>query len=252
MKKKSIMLLFIISAIILINLLNPKNVKANDEIFSDDITYEWEYFADGPGMPYGIFTPSTADEYEGLPMIVWLHGGGGSAPSENDLKEEQGIIKAMGKGNLENFSAYILIPHMLEYNGYWTDTTAFQTLLDYVIQQYSIDADNIILCGESRGGTGALYMANALPEYFRKCAAFSAFYKGPFNTSMDTLCFYSWYADDAGKPEYVNPLKSAFGTNRVFSDGSGHGSVGASFCGDDGGQLADNRNRSGTEMVVQI
>lgn len=253
MKKKIIVTLFIIIAIISLNIIFEKNVQAaNDEnaFFSDDITFEWEYFTEGEMMAYGLFSPSNAEEYESLPMIVWLHGSGESAAYEAVLRNF-GLTKAIQKWDLENFSAYVLCPHLCDWNGYWDDhTDELETLLDYIIEEYNIDTENIVICGESRGGTGALYMANALSEYFSKCAAFSAFYSGPFNTSMDTLCFYSWFADEASG--YGGYLKSAFGEERVFETGVGHGSVGYTFFCSDGGKLAESRYRNCTVIDVQI
>ena len=82
-------------------------------------------------------------------------------------------------------------------------------------------------------------MAKNIPQYFTKCVAFSAFYSGPFNTSMDTLCFYSYTADDASG--YASYWKNAFGEDRVFSLGCGHGSVGRMALIQDNNSF--NRNR---------
>lgn len=235
MKNKCLRILFILIVIIAMCVLNPKKANADDSVFSSDITYEWEFFPEAEGMVYGIYTPSTSEDYEALPLIIWLHGSGASVPTEELLKTP-GIIKAMqNKEEYEKYSAYILCPRMKTGNGHWDDDIeGFKTMLESVIDTYNIDTDNIIICGESRGGTGALRLAYLLPEYFKKCVAFSPFYLGPFNESMDTLCCYSAYdsstgqGDLAGRSDYVNAERAAFGRDRVFEIwGTSHGSVGS-------------------------
>ena len=232
---------------LIIILLLPLIVQASEttSIFGDDITWQWEYrgvdeIEEGM-LPYGLYIPSDADKYENIPMIVSIHGYGGTAASEDALRSG-GLPGTIEKWDLDNFNAYVLIPHLFEYNDSWYNSTSVEMLkavLDFVIDEYNVDTENIIISGESRGGTSAIYMAYSLPEYFSKCAVFSPFSSGPFNTSIDTLCFYSWYADDAR--DYAKYLKSAYGEDRVFSNDAGHGSVGYTFLCQDGGVLSDAR-----------
>lgn len=253
MKKKTI-ITFLITVIILLIILMPKTVHAAEEdlLFSDDITWEWEYFSEEETdtMAYGIMIPSNADKFEEIPMIVTLHGWGGYAPSEEDIRTS-GLPRLFTEWELENFSAYILCPRNPRRDCKFNVTEIInkvQDLIDYVIEEYNVDADNIIIHGESRGGTGALALASALPDYFSKCVAASAY--NPcmaLNTSMDTLCFYSWYADSASK--FGKTLEDVFGKERVFANNAGHGSVGWCYFQLDGGELADARNRRRTAMV---
>ena len=240
MKRKIITSIFIIIEIFLFSLLISKPVKAAENgFFSEDITYDWRYeTTTSELMGYGLFIPSTAQKTKNLPMIVSIHSYGGWAAGEEALYSA-GLPGAIKKWDLKNFSAYILIPFLESYNDSWRTTDSvnkLQNLLDTIIDEYDIDPENIVICGESRGGTGALHMANYLPDYFSKCAVFSAYYSGPFKSSMPTLCFYSSYADSAG--EYVRYLKAAYGAENVFANTSGHGSVGYTFLCEDGGQLS--------------
>lgn len=226
--------------------------KSKNTIFDDSITYKWEYHEEESLMAYGLYTPSNANELESVPMILYLHGSGETAVSEDSLKST-GLpgVWDWEQWNLENFSAYVLCPHLRDWNGSWQTGQAVSDvteLLEEIIAKYNIDTENIVICGESRGGTGALYMANIISKYFSKCVAFSAFYNGPFNTSMDTLCFYSYVADDAS--EYAGSWKSAFGEDKVFSLGCGHGSVGRVSLNSDEGKFE--RCWKCTVMVVLI
>lgn len=251
MKKKIIITIFIIIAIILLNILIPKSVQAAKKevsFFSDDITYDWIFEEEGDVMAYGLFIPSTAEDYEMLPMIVHLHGWDGVTPSENGLRTT-GLPGCLETGKLENFSAYVLCPRLDRMDGSWRASGVpemLKSLLNQIIEQYNIDAENIVISGESRGGTGALYMANYLSDYFSKCVVFSPFYTGPFNTSMDTICYYSWIADDAS--QYAHYLVSAFGQDKVFTYGCGHGGVGVSAMKDDSKGYV----RNITETIARI
>lgn len=231
---------------------NIEKQKADNSIFNDNITYKWEYHKKGDLMAYGLYTPSNAKDYEKIPMILYLHGSGETATSEAALRST-GLpgVWNYDKWKLKNFCAYVLCPHLGDADGAWNNSTSLNNvtkLLDKIIATYNVDRDNIIVVGESRGGTGALYMAKNKANYFAKCVAFSAFYSGPFNTTMDTLCFYSYTADDASG--YASYWKSAFGEDRVFSLGCGHGSVGRLSLIVDNGSFT--RSWYCTEMVNLI
>ena len=58
--------------------INNTTTNSNTSFYSDDITWTWSYEEPAGYMPYGLCTPSTADELEALPVILWLHGSGGA------------------------------------------------------------------------------------------------------------------------------------------------------------------------------
>lgn len=237
MKKKIITTLIIIIAIISLNILIPKDVyaaKKEEEVFAEGITWELVE-GEGGDMEYGVCVPSDAEKYEALPAIVWLHGSstyGLSDAAGNGLP--RAVLDDWEDSGYEGFRAYIVVPAMDNPDGSWPNYIGqLQSVLDDFTETYNVDTENIVLMGNSRGGTGALALAVQMPDYFSKCVACSAFYAGPFNTGMDTLCYYSWYADPASK--YASYWKAAFGADRVFADGSGHGSVPYSAIFDDSG-----------------
>lgn len=239
MKKKIITTLFIMITIILVNIIIPKTVNAAKpaeevEPFAEDVTWEWEYTTDKANIPYGLLIPSNAEEYEVLPMIVHLHGWGAGGTSEQGLYGGS-IPKAiidMEQNGLESCSVYVLCPHLRggrsEDVQWGNNAQNIAEIIDMVVDEYNIDPEKIIITGESRGGTGALELALALPDYFTNCIACSPYTQGPFNTSIETVCLYS-YSGDADSAKYSSSWESAFGEDHVFSNGSGHGSVGYSF-----------------------
>lgn len=236
MKKKIITTLFIMLTIILVNIITPKTVNAAEvEPFAEDITWEWEYWEDKANIPYGLLIPSNAEEYEALPMIVNLHGWGGAGTSEEDLHNTSIVraIQEMSQKGLESPSVYILCPHLRGWRSedvqWGQNAQNIAEIIDMVLDEYNIDPEKVIITGESRGGTGALELANVMPQYFSNCIASSAYYRGPFNASVDTICLYSYTADDAADPRNIKAWEGAFGKDHVFANGVGHGGVGYTF-----------------------
>lgn len=220
--------------------------KTSNTVFSNEITYEWKYYDGGDVMTHGIYIPSNANEFESVPLIVHLHGSSAVAPNEEDVKSTHfpGVWEwdKWKETGLEKFTAYVLCPNLGIPNGSWTTANSIdkvKKLLDNVINKYNIDKDNVIITGESRGGTGALSYASSMPEYFCKCVAFSAFYLGPFNTEMDTLCFYGDGEYSAYNYNYPTYWRNAFGKEKVFSIWTSHGSVGRISLIEDGGKFSN-------------
>ena len=57
-------------------------VEEEPILFSEDIAFNYSWVCDGEHMPYSLYTPSCADEYDEIPLIVWLHGTGQIGVSE--------------------------------------------------------------------------------------------------------------------------------------------------------------------------
>ena len=76
----------------------------------------------------------------------------------------------------EGFRAYVVVPAMDNPDGSWPNYIGqLQSVLDDFTETYNVDTENIVLMGNSRGGTGALALAVQMPDYFSKCVACSAF-----------------------------------------------------------------------------
>jgi predicted peptidase len=84
-------------------------------LFSSDITYSYEYVANGEVMNYALFSPSTNDK--NLPLIVYLHGSGEVWGNPANFPA-RGIIPVMENWTLEGFNAYVLSPHLTGDFGY--------------------------------------------------------------------------------------------------------------------------------------
>lgn len=181
-------------------------------IFSEDITFTYEWIADDDHMPYALYTPSCADEYDKIPLIVWLHGGGESNATETYFRLN-GLPAVLDNWTLEGFNAYIICPQLRQGfgDGRWNSLTSMnclKKLLDFFIANHNVDTDRIIISGHSLGGQGCLYMAHEMPGYFSACAALSPY--DPYLNTKEIAIPIVAYAENAS---------FALGVSHLFEDG---------------------------------
>lgn len=263
MKKKIIILLFVIVLIGQTILPIETNTysesvtieksKTSNTIFDENITFNWSYYKGEEFMRYGLYTPSNADKYETIPLVVWLHGNDEKGCSESAFYNS-GLLNVLNNWKFEGFNAYVLCPQ-LRYGGYWhnTNTTSeLAALLDYFIAEYNIDTNNIVVVGHSLGGQGALYMAYHMSEYFSKAVTLSP-YDPFFNVSLITIPTISY----VGTNDYYTPitfandtLKKVLGAENCFQVAANHAGVPSAAFNDDTGERLQRNNR--TEIIALI
>ena len=155
----------------------PKKTRAT--AFDKDTTYEISFIDDGEIMPYALLTPSTANDYTDIPLIVWLHDRNEQNLSTSDFAKT-GILGSISNWNLENFNAYIICPLLQGnyYAEYWCNPktkTDLTNLLAKFISEHDIDKEKITVAGASLGAQGALYMSAEMDEYFTRGVIFSGY-----------------------------------------------------------------------------
>ena len=245
MNKKIIIITFII--ILIMQAIIPIKSSAVDEnqapqvseksIFDPNITYTYEWVLGkklGYSYDFVLITPSNANEYRELPVIVWLHGAGGAGQNEGKslINEANGIPKILlqKRSKLDNFSAYILCPQLTSPKGQWS-ASAMATLLTKFKKEYNVDKDNIIISGHSLGGNSAVILANQIPQYFSKAVIFSAGYA--LATSIPLIWYVgkyetAYYTSAAHQYDALKQKKD------VFWVGSGHTATEVAYKKDDG------------------
>lgn len=120
------------------------------------------------GLDYWLYAPPGARD--GLPLIVYLHGGSGRGDDLELVMEAESLPKFLRDGDLAP-SAYVLMPQLPGGEAGWDGVTeGLAELIDAVVEDCGADADRVSLTGHSMGGTGAFAVAAAMPERF-SCVA---------------------------------------------------------------------------------
>lgn len=120
------------------------------------------------GLDYWLYAPPGARD--GLPLIVYLHGGSGRGDDLELVMEAESLPKFLRDGDLA-LSAYVVMPQLPSGETGWNAVTeGLAELIDAVVEDCGADAGRVSLTGHSMGGTGTFAVAAALPGRF-SCAA---------------------------------------------------------------------------------
>ncbi len=132
-------------------------------------------------LNYGVYTPPNWDASERLPVILFLHGGGGSHLSFERYRGHLELDRLITAGEIGR--AVVVFPN--GDNGFWENWAdgsrhyrdwVIDTLLPQVQRQYrTLECPtHCHLVGISMGGFGALRFAHFKPDTFESVSAISA------------------------------------------------------------------------------
>ena len=213
------------------------NKSVDDEqesiLFSEDITFDYSWVSDGEHMPYALYTPSCADEYDEIPLIVWLHGTGQIGVSEWEFRNWS-LPAVMENWTLEGFNAYVLCAQLSApfNNGTWNNPTSMgyvKDLLDNFISEHNVDRSKVYILGHSLGAVGSVYMAHEMPEYFAACVAMCPYYQGFDITEIEIPVMVYVGSPGGGEDEisyrYALKISDALGDDSVTVFPTSHGGV---------------------------
>lgn len=148
---------------------------------------ECYYFRQGNTlMPYRLYVPSGYDPETPVKMIVYLHGGIPDATPDMEIdmtagrfehvcEEHQYLLLAVD-GYAEGFyggKSPALNPETAdEEERRYLELCEQETLcaIRHVMEEYSVDRENVFLMGNSMGGAGTLYLGRKYPHMFRALA----------------------------------------------------------------------------------
>lgn len=140
----------------------------------------------GEIMPYRVYVPETYDGEKPLPLIVALHGSGGTGDvmiaghngQMKKLAEQHGYLVAAPLGYRRRAS-YGRVPK--EYRGdaelerrVRLGRQDVMNVVELMREEYRIDEDRIYLMGHSMGGTGTWHLAVEHPEVWAAIAPVSS------------------------------------------------------------------------------
>lgn len=129
--------------------MNTKDCKHNENQFN---------------MNYKVFYP---DNFEDLPMIVYLHGAGERGTDSSHLFRH-GIPKLISEG--KEFNAVILCPQCPAFNVWDNVVDRVKGIIDTVAEEFHIKKDRITITGSSMGGFGTWMMGKTYPTFFAAIA----------------------------------------------------------------------------------
>ena len=211
----------------------PTEAPAPEMVTSDpSITFDYKYVISEDYMPYDLFTPSSAKDYDKIPVIVSLHGSS-EVGKDNAFFRNKFLVDLFNNWELEGFNAYIVCPHLTG-NGYsntWANNksaTNLFALLEHLVDELNIDPERIILQGHSLGGQGVLYMALQNPDYFSAIIPVSAYtVSGDLNTIKDipmkAFCGSASAGEDSNSINYMKRIfKDTLGEDNLIEMNVSH------------------------------
>ena len=116
---------------------------------------------DGETIRYAISIPPGYSAAARVPLVLALHFGG------NPVGAGRSMLDLLIRPALTDLGAIIVAPDSID--GGWSgpeNERAVQTLLEAVLNTYSVDPQKVIVTGFSMGGAGTWHWANKFPERF--------------------------------------------------------------------------------------
>jgi predicted peptidase len=126
-------------------------------------------------MPYRLFIPRGYDPQKRYPLILWLHGAGGSGTdNEGQIAGDQipGTHTWTTAERQAERPAFVLVPQT---TGAWASSTVpdrspalaeVTSILDSVQREFAIDPRRVYALGQSIGGLGVWNLVSNAPERF--------------------------------------------------------------------------------------
>lgn len=126
-------------------------------------------------MPYRLFIPRHYDPQTRYPLIVWLHGAGGTGTdNESQIAGDQipGTQTWTTPERQADHPAFVLAPQT---SGAWASSTVadlspalvqVEAILDSIEREFAINPRRVYVLGQSIGGLGVWNLASNAPERF--------------------------------------------------------------------------------------
>jgi predicted peptidase len=159
-----------------------------------------------------------------LPLLISLHGGGGTKMSLEQQLARSSEAKGLGLAELAGKDLILLEPNTA---GGW-DVGSLNTMLDYVLENYQeIDANRVYVMGHSMGGRGTWAWINESSDRFAAAApcGFSAGDTGDLERLVYLPIWGMAGGDDGnratGIKKMVERLRAAGNTNVKHTEFAG-------------------------------
>jgi len=144
-----------------------------------------------------LYVPQSAMEHGSAPLVVMLHGAGGTARHSLDLvrghADEQGFILLMPSSEAQSWDVISL-------REYGRDVSQIDALLERIFSDYPIDPSRVAAAGFSDGASYALSLGLMNGDLFSHVIAFSPGFMAPLQLRGEPSIFISHGVEDAVLP----------------------------------------------------
>lgn len=162
------------------------------------------------GMNYRVFYP---DNYEDLPLLVYLHGAGERGENFSHLYRH-GIPKLINEG--KEIPAVVLAPQCPAWCVWDNIPDRLKGIIDRVAAEFNIKKDRVCITGSSMGGFGTWMMGKTYPNFF---AAIAPVAGGGMSWRCAKLCTTPVIAMHGSEDTTVQPVYSQLMVDGVNRDG---------------------------------
>lgn len=170
-KKILILFLFIFTIIFSFNCRRGKTSNTSSDVKGGSIIHG------GLERTYCYYLPSGYDRNKSLPLVIALHGGGGTGKAMNNaaggfnsIAERENFIIAYPDGIEKHWNDSRGLSQYKAQKENIDDTGFISSLIDYFIKEFNADKKRVYVTGISNGGLMSYRLAFELPE---KIAAFA-------------------------------------------------------------------------------
>ena len=126
--------------------------------------------SNGQTMQYWLYVPDYGTEVSGLPVMMYLHGGGSDENSMTSITYH-GLTKCIANQEITP-SGIVICPLVTKF--FTEETTqTIKELTDSVVQTYNADPNRISISGHSYGAVQSYQMVNTYPDYYAACIPIS-------------------------------------------------------------------------------
>lgn len=144
-----------------------KDASLTAGVYAPQITGKFEKGTSKQGLPYQLFGNPKWDGAKRYPLVIWLHGSGGSG-SDNQ-KQMGGATGAFTKSeNQGERACFVLAPQCPDSAIGWKNEVAdhLMALIADLVEKLPVDDSRLYLTGSSMGGFGAWSLAAKYPGVF--------------------------------------------------------------------------------------
>jgi predicted peptidase len=136
-------------------------------------TFTLEHFtaSNGVKIDYYLYIPDYGTTVEGLPVFMYMHGGGQQTGVGMNSCQGSGLTKALANKTVTP-SGIVICPHIRDFDKDYT-FVALKGLCDEVVTTQKADPDRVSVGGHSWGAITAYNLVNKYPGYFSACVPIS-------------------------------------------------------------------------------